>query len=274
MLAPEVGRFIDGNPNGGTVVTAAFMNALLGELQGILALEDVELQTSGTLPADHKQLAAVLASAWVRIREGGVYPETADDNSILIDAAALVAGEWPFRIWRNGAWETPDEPWLTADSGGSDSGTPEPVEGITEFDDTVHGQRGGGELHALATETKPGFLSPAGYSLLLTLSEDYPKRLVGNWMSVQASNTYLINHGLKGLPEVVQVWFRASENGPRQRVDNFFSPQQRFCGCSIADSTNETITLITGDRVWAGYTTDGFQEFSSGEYSVQVLTHG
>lgn len=130
-------------------------------------------------------------------------------------------------------------------------------------------------MHALATSTRAGFLSPAGYQFLAELSTQYPRLFSGAWLPVQENGVYLINHDLGAVPEVVQVWFRESAAAQqRRRVDSFFNPQQRFCGFTIADSTDKTVTVITGDRVWAGYTTAGFQEFSSGEYSVQVLCHG
>lgn len=275
MLAPDQGFFVDGNPNGGTIVAAAFMNAVLGEIQAILALEQISLLTSGTQPEDHSQVASALSASWVRIRETGLYPQNAAPNSVLIDPALLLQGEWPFRIRVDEAWETPPTPLGGNGSGsGNNLAEGEDSEAITVFNDVVHGQRGGGGLHSLATAESAGFLSPAGYRLLVSLSEDYPQRLIGSWQPVEAENTYLVEHGLQGLPEIIQVWFRESGEAPRRLVNTFFNPQQRFCGYSVSQSNAETITLVTGDRVWAGYTNNGFQEFSSGEYSVQVLKHG
>lgn len=270
MLAPESGRFVDGNPNGGTIVAAAFMNAVLGEFSAILKLGDVDLQTSGNLPTDHQQVADLLAIGWARVQESGSYPENASDNAVLIDPAALIAGEWPFRIWRNGAWEVPEAPLNAGnDSTSDDDGDSAAAE--SDFDDAQHGQRGGGDLHSLATSTQAGFLSPEGYEALVQLSALYPRRFDGDWFSVQSRQTYIVEHGLEALPHSVEIWFR-EKSGVRRLTHSLFSPQQRFCGASVANSTTESITIVTGDRAWAGYTVDGFQEFSSGEYLIQA--HG
>ena len=271
MLAPEDGVFVDGNPFGGTIVAAAFMNAVLGEFQAILALQDVEVNESGGLPEDHQQVAELLAAYWLRVQTQETYPTAAASKSIIIDPDALLAGTWPFRIWIDGAWETPETPLGTAPNDQEPDDDSDAAE--STFTDAEHGQRGGGDLHALATMTRAGFLSPVGYQTLTNLAETRPKPLSTDWFAVSAQETYPIAHALETLPGFVQVWFRESIAVPPRLTHSFFSPQQRFCGYSVSEANSETLTLITGDRVWAGYTLNGFQEFSTGEYSIQLLAH-
>jgi hypothetical protein len=274
VLAPENGRFVDGNPVGGTIVAAAFLNAVLGEIQALLALEGVELQSSGALPGDHQQLALMFAAAWVRIRATGTYPESAASNSILIDPAALLAGNWPFRIYQDGAWETPPTPLAVAGDGGEEEGGEEAPQGITEVTDAIHGQRGGGDLHALATATRSGFLSPQGYQLLLALGETYPEPAESGWLAVAAGQTYTWSHGLEQIPGALQFWFRRSPTAPPRLVNTYFNVQQQFVGVSPEHTSPTVLTYTTGDRVWGGYTSSGYQEFSSGEYLIKAVANG
>ena len=272
MLAPENGRFVDGNPVGGTIVAAAFLNAVLGEIQALLALEGVDLQESGALPADHRQLALMFAAAWVRIRPTGTYPQGAASNAVLIDPTALLAGNWPFRIFRDGAWETPPTP--LAAGGDDDSGGDAPQQGITEVTDAVHGQRGGGDLHALATATRAGFLSPQGYQLLLALGESYPEPAESGWVSVEAGRTYTWSHGLGQIPGALQFWFRPTPAVPPRLVQTYFNVQQRAVGVWPEHTSPTVLSYTVGDRVWGGYTASGYREFSSGEYLIKAVANG
>ena len=272
-LAPDGGRFIDGNPVGGTIVSAAFMNSLLGEVQAMLALEGIQPQTSGALPQDHQQLAQMFAAAWVRIRGTGNYPATASPNAILIDPAALAAGQWPFRLYQDGAWETPPAP--TATPGQVTPGQPAPESGgITEVTDVVHGQRGGGDLHAPATSTQAGFLSAQGYRTLVKLDERVGASADSGWQPVTARSAVGFSHNLGALPSSIAIWFRELPTAVPKLVQTFFTPQQRFCGASVISTTVDEVLLRTGDWVWAGYTLQGYAEFSTGEYLIKAIAHG
>ncbi|NER83211.1 MAG: hypothetical protein F6K42_27400, partial [Leptolyngbya sp. SIO1D8] len=122
MLAPENGFFVDGNPTGGTIVSAAFMNAVLGEFQALLALQGVALNEAGGLPQDHRQVADLLAVFWLRVQTAADYPSSAPAKTVILDPDELLAGNWPFRIWNNGAWETPETPLGSSDDGGDGGG--------------------------------------------------------------------------------------------------------------------------------------------------------
>lgn len=272
-LAPEGGQFVDGNPVGGTIVSAAYMNSVLGEIKSLLALEGVPLQESGALPSDHQQLADMFAAAWVRIRGAGTYPAAASPNAVLIDPVALASGQWPFRLWQDGAWSVPPSP-LPLGQPAPGEPAPTPESGITEVTDVVHGQRGGGDLHSLATSTRAGFLSAAGYQTLVALSEQKATSASSNWQSVSARSVVSFAHGLARLPSSVAVWFRDSAAAPPRLVQTFFTPQQRFCGASVISTTVDELILRTGDRVWAGYTLQGYAEFSAGEYLIKAIAHG
>lgn len=268
MRLPQNGYFVDGNPLGGTIVRAAVMNGLIGELVALLALEGLEPLEAGELPADHTQVADMLAKGWVRIRETGGYPTEAEVNSVLLDPQLLIAGEWPFKVFRNGTWEDTTLP------AANDEPTPEEEEDSTTFNDVEHGQRGGGDLHAPASEEQAGFLSAVGFQTLTALGASRPRFYTSAWTSVSAGQVLSFTHGLSVPPTFIQVQFRASAESTPVLATPLFNAQLQFCGPTIDQITDSTLRVIVGTKAWAGMTPTGLQAIESGQYQVSALVHG
>ncbi|MBT9159558.1 MAG: hypothetical protein DDT26_00817 [Dehalococcoidia bacterium] len=160
MRYPNGGIFINGSPDQGTIVRAEFLNALLGEIEGILELANLTVQQTGDLPQHHRQAKVAIASSFVRV--GDVLPTYADDGHVFLSLTALREGQWPFYVSQSGEWLAQPIPdfEVSSDTNGDGSTTPE------LFTDVHHGERGGGDLHALATEYTAGFMSAAGVRAL------------------------------------------------------------------------------------------------------------
>lgn len=155
MRLPDGNVFINGNPNGGTIVTAEFLNAIVGELVGLLELGGLQPLAIGDLPDDHRQLRGVFSQGFLRV--GELDPQIADDGAVYLNLVALLEGQWPFYISRSGVWEATPTPLILPEAE-----APEEV----VFNDEAHGFRGGGDLHSVATEFSAGFMSPEGVKAL------------------------------------------------------------------------------------------------------------
>jgi hypothetical protein len=259
------GGFQDGTPAGGTVVRAYFLNAVMGELIALLQLFDAQPLSTGDDAADHHQLATLFAQYLCRAQQ--TYPDSAPNLSVLIDPAALLLGEWPFRVRQNGQWVTPPMP----DFG---SETIAPVIPVTPpLTDQTHGSRGGQDLHASATAQQAGFLSAEGFQALTELASTKPSIHRTSWATVGPGEQLVVPHPLVVAPSLIELWYKSATFGPVP-IRHFFNAQHQFVGASIWEVTDSTIKIAIGDHLWEGYTDQGLQLFTSGQIQVVAIAFG
>lgn len=273
MRIPEGGQFVDGNPDGGTIVRAAFLNAVLGELLAILALEDVDPLASGDLPTDHNQVASLLGRAWLRVSEDP--PSGSGLNGVWLRPSLLLAGEWPFYIFDGAEWQKtpdpiPEAPPPPPPADNPNSGGP--------FNDAVHGSRGGGNLHTPATLSQSGFMTPEAVAVLQGYGAAQPRIYRSEIFAVAPNTTYTLQHQLPGMPDSVTVKF--APTGIPNRVvqalkeDWLTSNPGTIVGCEIEVSSTE-LTLKTGSFCWGGVDGAGvYTPIAAGFYAVFAVYFG
>ena len=244
------------------------MNAVLGELLAILDLNNIEPLESGDAPEDHQQISGLLEARYLRVLIAGDYPSQATTNDILIDPNLIDQGEYPFRIYRNGAWETPDSP--LAEGGGDDPDQIEP----DAFTDASHGQRGGGSLHSLATTSSAGFMSAQAVQALTNVIDTAPNVYRSDWQSIEATNIKVFPHNFGAEPDQVSILFRDSDQGRVRVLRNFFDNTGNFSGVSVYDVTDTEIRVAAGDWVWSGYSDIGLEQFDAGQIKVTAIAYG
>ena len=189
-------------------------------------------------------------------------------NEILIDPGLVDQGEYPFRIYRNGAWETPESP--LAGNGGD---VPDQLEPI-DFTDASHGQRGGGSLHSMATTSAAGFMSAQAVQALVAVVATAPRVYRSDWQSIAAENIKIFPHNLGSEPDQVSILFRDSEQGRVRVLRNFFDNTGKFSGVSVYDVTDTEIRVAAGDWVWSGYSDIGLEQFDAGHIKVTAIAYG
>ncbi|MBT9316273.1 hypothetical protein [Leptothoe spongobia] len=261
----DTSLFVDGNPDGGTIVRAAFMNAVLGELLAILGIANLEPLETGDEPGDHSQIAAILQSRFLQQLTSTDYPESAITNQVLIDPSLVDQGEYPFRIFRNNAWEQAETPFVT---------TEQPGEENDSFADTDHGQRGGGNLHALATSQVAGFMAPEAVQAINSLLQTAPSVYRSNWIDTAANEIKSFTHGLGAAPDQLSIQFRANETSPARQVTFFVNELNRTTGAIAYDIGETVVRISTGDFLWSGSTDSGIQRFSTGQIRLIAILYG
>lgn len=262
----DVTQFQEGNPDNGTIVRAFFLNSVLGELLAILEIAGLVPLESGDDPEDHSQISSLLQSRFVQqVPADDARPVAGTDGRILVDPDLVAAGQYPFRLWRNGAWEVAPSPF---------SEDTEVDEEVVEFNDLAHGARGGADLHAIATTDVAGFMSPEAVQLLNTLSTRTPTIWRSPWRSVTQETIQTFFHSLEAIPDEITIQFRASSTSEPRLVREFFDDTNAHVGASVYSITNERIRLALGRWLWVGYTDSGLEKISSGQIRVIASTIG
>lgn len=142
------------------------------------------------------------------------------------------------------------------------------------FSDAQHGQRGGGSLHALATDFAAGFLAPSGHRVLAQIAQTLPRLYRSPWFNVTANNLYQMPHQLGRMPDIVQVWFRPNAVATTAYwVTPLTFGSGLRSGISIL-ATPQHIILRTNHLLWAGETAEGSAEFTEGQYQVRAIAYG
>jgi hypothetical protein len=274
VILLKTNPFVEGSPDGGTIVRAAFLNAVLGELTGILSRAGVEPLTEGDAPEDHHQIIEALESRYLRVGYLSEIPPSI--GAIALNVESLINGAYPFYICRDGqSWERVPLPELYLEPalpGLKPQGGTGGSEG--DFDDAAHGLRGADGLHAPATEFVAGFQSPESYRLLGEVASSRPVRFVSDWLSVEAGATFAIAHNLGRIPEQVSVSFKPPDESRVSLCQSFYNPQSEFCGFTAYGMTETHLTMSVGDRAWAGQTDTGWMSYSNGYYQISITTYG